>query len=40
MPAQHLHESFGFEYCQAFGEYTEDPNSVDMSVRLAPEPEC
>jgi putative acetyltransferase len=34
MPAQRLYESFGFEYCQPFGEYAEDPNSVFMSLRL------
>lgn len=25
-PAQKLYESFGFDYCGPFGEYTEDPN--------------
>ena len=34
MPAQRLYESFGFEYCQPFGEYSVDPNSVFMSVSL------
>lgn len=34
MPAQRLYESFGFKYCQPFGEYAEDPNSVFMSLRL------
>jgi putative acetyltransferase len=33
-PAQRLYESFGFQYCGPFGEYTEDPNSVFMSLRL------
>jgi putative acetyltransferase len=33
-PAQRLYESFGFEYCQPFGEYAEDPNSVFMSLSL------
>jgi len=33
-PAQKLYESFGFVYCGAFGEYTEDPNSVFMTMRL------
>lgn len=33
-PAQKLYESFGFEYCGPFGEYTQDPNSVFMTIRL------
>jgi putative acetyltransferase len=33
-PAQRLYESVGFEYCGPFGEYTEDPNSVFMTLRL------
>lgn len=33
-PAQQLYESFGFNYCGPFGEYTEDPNSVFMTLRL------
>jgi len=33
-PAQTLYESVGFEYCGPFGEYTEDPNSVFMTLRL------
>ena len=33
-PAQRLYESFGFVYCGPFGEYTEDPNSVFMTMRL------
>src|SRR6185312_779396 len=33
-PAQKLYESFGFAYCGPFGEYTEDPNSVFMTMRL------
>jgi putative acetyltransferase len=33
-PAQQLYESFGFTYCEPFGEYVEDPNSVFMSLRL------
>jgi putative acetyltransferase len=33
-PAQKLYESFGFDYCGPFGEYTEDPNSVFMTRRL------
>jgi putative acetyltransferase len=33
-PAQRLYESFGFAYCGPFGEYTDDPNSVFMTMRL------
>jgi len=33
-PAQRLYESFGFQYCGPFGTYTEDPNSVFMSLLL------
>lgn len=33
-PAQVLYESFGFTYCEPFGEYTKDPNSVFMTMRL------
>lgn len=33
-PAQMLYESFGFTYCEPFGEYIEDPNSVFMTMRL------
>jgi putative acetyltransferase len=33
-PAQRLYESFGFSYCGPFGEYTEDPNSAFMTMRL------
>jgi putative acetyltransferase len=33
-PAQMLYESFGFAYCGPFGEYTDDPNSVFMTLRL------
>jgi putative acetyltransferase len=33
-PAQKLYESFGFSYCGPFGDYTEDPNSVFMTLRL------
>ena len=33
-PAQRLYESVGFAYCGPFGEYTEDPNSVFMTLRL------
>lgn len=33
-PAQKLYESFGFSHCGPFAGYTEDPNSVFMSLRL------
>jgi putative acetyltransferase len=33
-PAQKLYESFGFAYCGPFGEYTEDPNSLFLTLRL------
>ena len=34
-PARNLYAAFGFEYCPPFGEYTQDPNSVFMTRRLA-----
>jgi putative acetyltransferase len=34
LPAQKLYESFGFTYCGPFGDYTDDPNSVFMQLRL------
>lgn len=33
-PARQLYESFGFTHCGPFGDYTEDPNSVFMTMRL------
>lgn len=33
-PARNLYESFGFEYCQPFGDYNEDPNSTFMTKKL------
>lgn len=33
-PARRLYESFGFQYCQPFSDYTEDPNSVFMTKEL------
>jgi len=33
-PAHRLYEAFGFSYCGPFGDYTEDPNSVFMTLRL------
>jgi putative acetyltransferase len=34
MPAQKLYESFGFRYCGPFGGYSDDPNSVFMTMCL------
>ena len=33
-PAQRLYESFGFVSCGPFGDYTEDPHSVFMTLHL------
>ena len=33
-PALALYKSFGFSYCEPFGEYRADPNSVFMTLRL------
>lgn len=33
-PAHRLYESFGFTYCEPFGDYDEDPNSLFMTKRL------
>jgi len=33
-PARRLYESFGFEYCKPFADYTEDPNSRFMTRSL------
>lgn len=33
-PARRLYEKFGFDYCQPFANYAEDPNSVFMSLEL------
>jgi putative acetyltransferase len=33
-PAQRLYENFGFVYRGPFGEYTDDPNSVFMTMRF------
>lgn len=32
--ARQLYESFGFTYCSPFGDFSEDPNSVFMTLRL------
>ena len=34
IPARRLYESFEFSYCEAFGEYQADPNSVFMTLQL------
>ena len=34
IPARTLYASFGFQYCQPFSEYIEDPNSVFMTMEL------
>ena len=34
-PALRLYASFGFEYCEPFGDYVEDPHSVFMALRLS-----
>ena len=34
VPAQRLYESFGFSYCEPFGDYRPDPNSVFMTLRI------
>jgi len=33
-PARRLYEGFGFTYCGPFADYTQDPNSVFMTLRL------
>ncbi len=33
-PARKLYQKFGFEYCQPFASYKEDPNSVFMTKRI------
>ncbi len=33
-PAHRLYESFGFSYCQPFGDYVDDPHSVFMTMAL------
>jgi ABC-2 type transport system ATP-binding protein len=33
-PARSLYERFGFRYCEPFGSYVEDPNSVFMTLDL------
>ncbi len=33
-PARSLYASFGFQYCEPFSDYIEDPNSVFMTKEL------
>ncbi|MDR4399699.1 GNAT family N-acetyltransferase, partial [Bacillus atrophaeus] len=33
-PARSLYASFGFQYCEPFSDYTDDPNSVFMTKEL------
>jgi putative acetyltransferase len=33
-PARRLYASFGFQYCRPFSDYTEDPNSVFMTIKF------
>jgi putative acetyltransferase len=33
-PARNLYASFGFDYCQPFADYIEDPNSVFMTKEI------
>ena len=33
-PARRLYASFGFQYCNPFADYVEDPNSVFMKKDL------
>jgi putative acetyltransferase len=37
-PAQSLYTSCGFTFCDPFGDYVEDPNSVFMTLALSPSP--
>lgn len=34
LPARRLYEKFGFTYCEPFGDYRPDPNSVFMTRTL------
>ncbi|WP_075619183.1 GNAT family N-acetyltransferase [Paenisporosarcina indica] len=34
-PARRLYTSFGFQYCQPFSDYLEDPNSIFMTMKLS-----
>ncbi len=34
LPAQRLYQQYGFSFCEPFGDYKPDPNSVFMTLRL------
>ncbi len=34
VPARRLYESYGFSYCDPFGDYVPDSNSMFMTLRL------
>ena len=34
LPARRMYEAFGFTYCAPFADYSEDPNSVYMTLQL------
>jgi len=33
-PARRLYAASGFSYCEPFGDYVKDPNSVFMTIEL------
>ncbi|MED4228025.1 GNAT family N-acetyltransferase [Neobacillus cucumis] len=33
-PAKNLYARFGFQYCEPFADYIEDPNSVFMTLKI------
>ena len=35
IPAQKLYKNFGFDFCEPFADYNEDPNSRFMTVKLS-----
>jgi putative acetyltransferase len=35
IPARNLYKSMGFQYCEPFSDYKEDPNSVFMTMELS-----
>lgn len=37
LPARKLYEKFGFKACGPFEDYTEDPNSIFMTLSLLPD---
>lgn len=34
LPARLLYEKAGFQYCEPFGDYNEDPNSLFMTLNM------